>query len=301
MEPWILVTLAAATLQNFRTVLQKRLVGRLSVTASTYARFLYGLPLTWGGVWITLEITGRPLPDVSWRFIAYVTVAGVAQVLGNALFIHLIRAANFTVITSYIKVETVVGALLSFILLGDRLSMLGVGGVLISLLGVMVLSAGKSAFTLRSLVTALGERAALGGVAVGALYAVASTSIRGASLTLGEPQPVLAAMFGLAWVTLLQAVALTGWLAATAPLELRETFRAWRPAVWVGISGVTASGLWYLAFTLQVTAYVLALGQVELIFAYLASRFLFKEHTHAGELAGMAVTVAGILTVIAAR
>ena len=64
MEPWILVTLAAATLQNFRTVLQKRLVGRLSVTASTYARFLYGLPLTWGGVWITMAITNPEIRKV---------------------------------------------------------------------------------------------------------------------------------------------------------------------------------------------------------------------------------------------
>ena len=70
---------------------------------------------------LALGLIGRDTPDAMLRA-AWV----VRESEGNALFIHLIRASNFTVITSYIKVETVVGALLSFIFLNDRLSALGV-------------------------------------------------------------------------------------------------------------------------------------------------------------------------------
>ncbi len=301
MEPWIFVTLAAATVQNVRTVLQKRLIGRLSVSGSTYARFLFGLPVAWLAILAAMHILERPLPHTNATFFAGVIVGGITQILGNALFVHLIRASNFTVITTYIKVETVIGAMISFVLLGDRLSPLGIAGVLITLVGIAVLSAGKSAFTFRALFAAFAARDALSGIAVGALYAVASTSFRGASLASGEPQPVVAALFTLACVTLFQMVLMTAWLTWRAPAIIRETARAWRVAAWVGVSGNVASGLWYTAFTLQVTAYVLALGQVELVLAYLASRFLFKEHTHPGEIAGIAIMMAGILAVAAAR
>ena len=42
----------------------------------------------------------------------------------------------------------------------------------------------------------------------------------------------------------------------------------------------------------------MALGQTELIFVYIASRFLFKERMVALEALGVLVTAAGILTVV---
>lgn len=42
MELWIPVTLVAVLIQSSRAVLQKNLVGRLSVGGATYARYLYG-------------------------------------------------------------------------------------------------------------------------------------------------------------------------------------------------------------------------------------------------------------------
>lgn len=50
--------------------------------------------------------------------------------------------------------------------------------------------------------------------------------------------------------------------------------------------------------TLQQVAYVRALGQIELVFTFLASFFLFRERVNPLELAGCLLIVGGILTLL---
>jgi drug/metabolite transporter (DMT)-like permease len=85
------------------------------------------------------------------------------------------------------------------------------------------------------------------------------------------------------------------------PGVIGEVVRAWRPALWIGLVGVGTSALWYTAFGLQKAAYVLAVGQIELIVAFLASHYLYKERAAAIEIGGILVTVAGILCVVLAE
>jgi drug/metabolite transporter (DMT)-like permease len=299
MEPWIAITLLGVLVQNSRTVLQKNLVGKLSVGGATYARFLYGAPLAWLMVTTAMIFAGvSTLPQPGVLFLAYVTFGGIAQILGNALFVHLIRASNFAVITTYIKTETVITALFSFILLGDRLSLLGAGGIFITFFGVVVLASGQAPGILHPIRT-FAWRHMLCGLGVGALYAIGSTGYRGAILSL-EGDVVVASLFTLACVSLWQAVLMSVWLQIKQPEVLRQTVRCWRSAVWIGITGATASAAFYLAFSQQFSAYVLALGQVELILTYLYSRFMFKERAGSRAVLGIVITVVGILAVVLA-
>ena len=55
---------------------------------------------------------GMPFPVQF--FLAFVIVGSVAQIFGNILFVHLIRTSNFTVVTTYGKIETVIGADLGY-------------------------------------------------------------------------------------------------------------------------------------------------------------------------------------------
>lgn len=299
MEPWIGLTLLGVLIQSGRTALQKTLVGRLSVGGATYARFLYGAPLAWLMVAGVIAATDQTLPRPGPMFFAYITVGGLAQILGNATFIHLIRASNFTVISTYAKTETVLSALLSFILLGDVLSIVGFAGVVVTFAGMVVLAAGGNA-TPRALLGSFASKAMLYGMGVGAFYAVGSTAYRGAILTLETGDRMLASIFTLACVSLIQAISMGAWLGLNQPAVLRETLRGWRVAMWIGVTGAGASAAWYMAFSQQVTAYVLALGQVELVITFLVSHYLFKERTTRGELAGIAVTLTGILLVVLA-
>jgi drug/metabolite transporter (DMT)-like permease len=66
----------------------------------------------------------------------------------------------------------------------------------------------------------------------------------------------------------------------------------------VGIAGFLGSVGWFTAFTLQNAAYVRAVGQIELIFTFLASIFIFKEKTSRMEMAGIALILVAIVSII---
>ena len=74
----------------------------------------------------------------------------------------------------------------------------------------------------------------------------------------------------------------------------------WRPSLLVGVTGVLASIFWFSAFTLQNAAYVRALGQIELIFTFIASVVFFREKINKLEFAGIIFITGGILILVVA-
>lgn len=68
----------------------------------------------------------------------------------------------------------------------------------------------------------------------------------------------------------------------------------------VGLAGMACSVCWFTAFTLQNAAYVRALGQVELLFTFLASVFVFRERVTTAEIAGICLIVGAILLILLA-
>ena len=52
---------------------------------------------------------------------------------------------------------------------------------------------------------------------------------------------------------------------------------------------------------MQNAAYVRALGQIELVFTFIASVFFFRERTSRIEVAGIVLVIAGIVTIILTR
>ena len=123
-------------------------------------------------------------------------------------------------------------------------------------------------------------------------------SYRAAALSLGNGEVLVRALTTLAWVTVAQTVCLGLWLRLRAPGTITVVMHGWSFGFWVGLTGIIASACWYTAFALQNASYVMALGQVELIFTYLASRFIFHERMVWREAAGVMITAAGILLVV---
>lgn len=130
------------------------------------------------------------------------------------------------------------------------------------------------------------------------LFAVSATGYRGATLALGLDDVVLRAGLTLAVVTAAQSLAMAAWLAWRERGEITRVLRHWRVAGLVGLTSMLGSGAWFLAFTLQKAAYVKALGQVELIFSFLAASFVFRERTTARELGAMGPLTASILILL---
>ena len=74
--------------------------------------------------------------------------------------------------------------------------------------------------------------------------------------------------------------------------------RAWRPSLFAGFMGATASEFWFLAFALASVANVRTLALVEVLFAQAISFFIFKQKTTEREALGMTLIVAGVALLI---
>jgi uncharacterized membrane protein len=58
---------------------------------------------------------------------------------------------------------------------------------------------------------------------------------------------------------------------------------------------------WFTALAMQNAAYVRALGQIELVFTFIASVVFFRERTSRAEVAGIVLVVTGIVMLILSR
>ena len=101
--------------------------------------------------------------------------------------------------------------------------------------------------------------------------------------------------FTLVAATLVQTAILLVWLGCFQPVQLRKTFRLWPTCIGVGFTGFVASICWFTAFTITHVAYVRALGQIELVFTFLASVFVFKEKVSKAEVMGVIILAAAIV------
>ena len=132
----------------------------------------------------------------------------------------------------------------------------------------------------------------------GLLFAGSAIAYRATSLSVLSDDPLLRAGVTLGFVVTAQAGIMFIWLLLRDPHEIIRVLQTWRTGVWVGITSMGGSYMWFVAFTLQNAAYVKALGQVELIFSILASFIFFKERISKNEFIGMALISASVLGLI---
>jgi len=78
-------------------------------------------------------------------------------------------------------------------------------------------------------------------------------------------------------------------------------FTTWRTSAQVGALSACGSACWFTAFALAPVALVRAVGQVEIIFTLLFSRFYLKERPSAAEIIGVCVVVVGVVLVLIGR
>ena len=300
-ELWIPITIAAAFMQNARSALQKHLKARLSTAGATYVRFIYAVPLALVYAFGLHAGIGLPVPVPNLEFAVFGIIGGVAQILATALLVYLFSYRNFAVGTAYSKTETVQAAVFGLVILGDHLSVGAIAGIIISLVGVMAISTARAESGMRSLIGSWSERPVLIGLASGAMFAISAVAYRAASLSLGGEGFLMQAAFTLACVTILQTLIMTVYLWLREPGEIAATLRNWRIASLVGLTGMLGSACWFTAMTIQNAAYVRVLGQIELVFTFIASYIIFKERTTPIELFGILAIVAGIVVLLLGR
>lgn len=299
-ELWIPLTIAAAFFQNLRSALQKHLKARLSTGGATYVRFFYAWPFAVVYVWGLNEFGGLKIPAVTWTFLIYCFLGGLAQIIFTFLLVWMFSFRNFATGTIYSKTETVQVAILGLLILGDPLSLGAGAAILVSLVGVMALSVTGTKITPASLIASLGEKTTLIGLACGAFLGASVVLFRGGALSLGGEGFIMQAGFTLAVSVVMQTIMMGAYLGLRERGQLKAVIVHWRPSLAVGVAGVLASIFWFSAFTLQNAAYVRALGQIELVFTIIVSAVIFRENIKGQEIVGIAFIIAGILILVLA-
>ncbi|HEY9537148.1 MAG TPA: EamA family transporter [Kiloniellaceae bacterium] len=300
LELWIPITVFAAFMQNLRSALQKHLKGRLSTGGASYVRFFYACPFALIYLWAVHGVGGYPLPAANALFLLYCLLGGISQITFTFLLVYLFSFRNFAVGTTYSKTEIIQVALLGLILLGDTISAAGVFAIALGMVGILALSVAHQSVTWKALATGLFERTTMIGLLCGAFLGASVVFFRGAALALGDGEVIMRAAFALAVSLVMQTVIMGAYLLLREPGQMTAILRHWKPSLAVGVAGFLASVGWFTAFTLQNAAYVRAVGQIELIFTFIASVIWFKERTTTLELLGVALILGAILLLILA-
>lgn len=296
MPLWIPITIAAAFLQNVRSLLQKQLTGKLSTGGATFSRFVFAFPLALAYALCVSAITGQGPGEVSLTFFGFLVTGAVAQISATYFLLASFSHGPFAIGTAYSKTEALQAAIIAAIVLGELLSIWGVIAVLLGMAGVALMAFKRREDGLRAL--NLSDKAVLLGLAAGAAFAISSVTYRGASLSLGDASAFVRAGWTLAAATLFQTVVMATYLRWREPGQISKTLGLWRQSGLVALAGVAGSIGWFTALTLQTAALVKALAQVELIFSTLTSWLYFKEPVSAREVAGIALIGLSIILIV---
>jgi drug/metabolite transporter (DMT)-like permease len=300
MEAWILFTIAAAFLQNLRNGLQKSINSILSTTGAAYTRFAFGLPLAII-YWLILRFVMEDQLNWGWLFWTYAFVGGVAQVLAMVTLLLAFSLRGFAVGTAYAKTETLQTAIFTVILLGEAVSSQALIAIVISLIGVFMLSSAKSGTALKDIFVSVTEKAALYGLASAGLLGLSAVCYRGAALSvMTGGDALLPAASALVVALAIQTTLMTVYLKAKEKGELTKVWQNRNKAMVVGLASMLGSVGWFTAMTLQNAAYVRALGQIELIFTFLTSVLIFRERIAKAEIGGTLLIVGGVLILLLA-
>ncbi len=289
---WIPIVLVAALAQTLRNAAQRELTQSVGTLAATFARLVYGLPFA--GVWLLAVLLWyrMPLPAIDAGFVGWIAVGALSNVAGTTLLLTAMTRRNFLVAVAYGKTEILMVALFSLLLIGEVVSPVTAGAMLLATLSVLLLSMQGGARDLRPLASAAASGTGWMGIGSGAAFAVAIVAYRAAALRLGlEPPFVLVGAFGMACAQVMQSALLGAYLAATRRDVLRQALRSSWIAHAAGMLGALATIGWLTSVSIRPASDVRTLALVEVLFSYVISRRLFKERLRGFELTGIVLLV----------
>ena len=288
---WVIFTVLAAFFQNLRTSLQKRLNKNLSLVASAYVRFAFALPFAL----IVFLLNFRSLDIVQIildqnNFIYYTFLGAIFQVIFTLLLLYLFKFSNFVVGTSLSKTEVIQIAIFEYIILKDKLNLFGIIGIIVATIGVIVITIKDVKLFLRNFFS----KVTLIGLTTGLILGLSVVYFRAAALSLENfssnfDKAITTLFFGL----FIQTAVVTTYLLIFEKSEFKKFYQNKVEICFTGLAGFLATLSWFFAFTLIQASFVRAVGQIEILFSYMSSKYLFKEKITFIEIMGIIIFISG--------
>jgi drug/metabolite transporter (DMT)-like permease len=296
---WILVTIFAAFFQNLRSSLQKNLNKDMSLVASTYVRFAFCLPFSfilYFSYFQNFDMVHFTIQQDNFLF--YIFLAAISQILFTFLLLYSFQFSNFIVGTTLSKTEVVQIAILEIIILHDRFNFLTILGIIISTIGVFIFSTKDRNVILKNLLS----KSTLVGLACGFLLALSVVAFRAAALSLMDLKSSFEmALNTLFFGVLIQTFILTIYIFLFEKEQFKKIYQNKKQCLVTGFCGFIATLSWFYVFTLMQAAIVRAVGQIELLFSFISSRYYFKEKIRLIEIIGIIVFAIGVILILMAK
>ena len=293
---WIIFTISGAFFQNLRSSLQKKLNKDLSIVASTYVRFAFALPfailiffLNFGN----FEIISKILKQTD--FIYLTIIASIFQILFTFTLLYLFNFSNFVVGTSLSKTEVVQVAIFEYFLLKDKLNVFGIFGIIIATIGVIIISVKD----LKLFFSNFFSKTTFIGLLTGLFLGLSVVFFRAAALSLEDfssnfDKAIITLFFGLT----IQTSIISIYLLVYERSEFRKFKNNKLESCLAGFTGFLATLSWFFAFTFIQASFVRALGQVEIFFSFVSSKYFFKEKITRIEIIGIIIFVFGVTVML---
>ncbi len=287
---WILLTLAAATLQTFRNLEQKNLNKKLDTITVSWSRFILPFPFALLTIFYSFN-------QISHKFIGFCLTAAILQIAANIFLLKTVKSKNFSIGVLFYKSETLQVALLGWLFFDQTMSMMAYLAVAVACVGMYLMSE-------ISLKQQKFDSSAVFGILSGFCFALCSFYLKKASeeIISDFQSSFTTAMLVLMWVIAIQNICLMliKFYQKTLIIDLKKLFAAENKKSFLITSALSFLGsiCWFLAFTIGNVVYVKAVAQIEVVIAVALSHFYLRETHNKREALGMVVTVFGILLVV---
>lgn len=281
---WLGLSVAAALFQVLRNTAMKRLGHALDEYINVWGRFTFLLP------WALVAGLVKGWPALEPGFFAWCVAFGVCQTISTLALSKALKLGDISFVTALWKVSLLILLGMAYLSIGERPSVLGVAGVLLSAAGVYLLNVSRARISpwepLVVLVTDRGQRYTL---LAAVFYAPSVITIKQAIVA---SDPATGTLGGYTAASLI----MTPIALATSARHFPAVGRHWRDFVALGLFAALTTLSQGTAYTLTLSSYVEAVKQVEILFAMAIGVLVFGEAQRVREsAAGAIVMLAGMV------
>lgn len=276
---WFALAILSALFQVLRNMSMKHLGHTLDDTINVWGRFTFILPF------LALFVIWHGVPKLQPGFWMYVGLFGVFQTVATLSLSKALQLSGLAIVTSLWKVSLLFLVIFAFLTLDETPSLIGLIGLLISVVGVYLLNVQKSRISLWAPLRELFVDTGLRYTLVAAIfYAPSVVLIRQTIFHADVYFANLMAYLAASLVVLPIALRRSGKHFVQIP-------RHWSSFVSMGLFACLSSICHSLAYKMTLTSYVEAVKQVEVLLALGIGYVVFHERAQVWAMLPGSVTI----------
>ena len=284
---WIGLSLLAALFQASRNAVMKSLGHRLDEYINVFGRFFFLLPFAAAAAWWS------GMPEIQPGFYLACILFGFSQTAATLFLSKALHIGNISMVVPLWRTSLIWLVVVSFFTLGETPSAMGLAGIGITLAGVYVLNISRVKISpwepIRVLLTDKGQRYAL---CSAIMYAPSVVTFKWAVLTSNVS-------FGTLGCYIAATLVVLPIVLKNSARHFRQIPRLWKSFLSLGLFAALTNLTQGEAYRIQLSSYVEAVKQVEILFALAMGYVIFGERERMREIAlGAVIVLAGVVLLV---